>query len=463
MVTKTLFLAALLSMLGALSACGDARPVTGSENAASVCTSCHGDADRLADDPLVRAAPPASITGRAGGAHLVHLRGSALRGPLACAECHDVPTSVQNSANHLNGNVDLTFRGLARANGAAPSFGDPTCSSVYCHGATLVDGPRTTPSWFAAGSVSCGSCHGAPPANHDPSSTNCNACHPGTVKPNGEIDVANGLHINGRIDVNRMHADGWRAREQHGFTANATGLARCKSCHGQDLGGGAVGVSCNACHERNGQAGWATNCTFCHGDRNTGRRSPPVDTQGRTDPALVTVGVHASHVGTTLTTPLACTECHPSHTTALDDPTHVDGDGRAEVVFGALARTGGTAATYTRLGPTDASCSSVYCHGAFPGGSQWKPSWTSTAQATCTSCHGAPPASGRHDKHRGLQCAECHGHAGSGPTHVNGTKNVPFSASAPGAAWSPATLGCGSFQCHGESHSSSRRWSGGGG
>lgn len=442
--------ACALALLAA--ACDSARPISGSGSAASVCTVCHGDAARLEDDPLVRAAPPASPSGRGGGAHLVHLRGTALRGPLACAECHDVPTD----AGHTNGVVELTFRGLARAGGAAPAFKDPTCSSVYCHGATLAGGPASTPSWFEAGSVHCGSCHGAPPANHDPSSTNCNACHPGTVKSDGSIDVANGLHINGRVDVNVMHPAGWRNREQHGFTVNATGLARCQGCHGQDLNG-AVGPSCNQCHAQNGQAGWATNCTFCHGDPGSGRASPPVDTQGRTDPSLVTVGVHAAHVGTTITTPLGCAQCHPTHQSALE-PNHIDGDGRAEVVFGALARTGGAAAVYTRLGPTDATCSSVYCHGAFSGGTSWTPSWTSTAQATCTSCHGAPPSTGRHGDHRGLACAECHGHAGAGPTHVNGTKDVPFSSSAPGAAWSPASATCGTFSCHGESHGSSRQW-----
>jgi predicted CxxxxCH...CXXCH cytochrome family protein len=448
--------APLLALFGVLAACDTSRPIAESGSASTVCTACHGDAARLQDDPLVRAAPPVSLGARGGGAHLVHLRGSAFRGPLACGECHDVPAT----ADHTNGVIEVPLRGvLARARGAAPSWKDPTCSSVYCHGATLVDGPAQTPDWFG-GTVACGSCHGAPPANHDPSSTNCNACHPGTVKPDGTIDVANGLHINGQIDVNRMHPDGWKAREQHGFTVNATGFTRCQGCHGKDLNGGSVGVSCNACHAANGHAGWATDCTFCHGDRTTGRRSPPVDTQGRSDPGLVSVGVHASHVGATVTTPLACAECHPSHTSVLDDPTHIDGDGRAEVVFGALARTGGAAATYTRLGPTDATCSSVYCHGAFTGGARWTPSWTSTAQATCTSCHGAPPSTGRHDKHGSYLCAECHGHSGSGPTHVNGTKNVPFSPSAPGAAWSPATMTCGTFTCHGESHSSDRRWNG---
>jgi predicted CxxxxCH...CXXCH cytochrome family protein len=447
-------LAALAAIL-ALAGCDVARPVSGTSSAATVCTSCHGDSTRLSDEPLVRAAPPAGVRGADPGAHLAHLRAGAFRGPIACGECHDVPSS----AGHSNGKIEVPLGGsLARAGGASPSWNDPTCSSVYCHGATLPGGPPATPAWTAAASIGCGSCHGTPPPNHDPSSTNCNACHPGTVKPNGEIDVANGLHIDGVVEVNQQHPTGWKAREQHGFSANATGLAGCKTCHGQDLNGGA-GPSCTACHAAAGQAGWATSCTFCHGDRASGRAAPPVDTQGRNDASRVSVGVHAAHVTTTITTPLACTQCHPARSgSVVDDPAHVDGDGQAEVAFGALARTGGAAASYVRGGPTTATCSSVYCHGEFPGGAHASPDWTSTAQATCSSCHGAPPSTGRHGDHSGLACAECHGHAGSGATHANGTKDVPFSSAAPGAAWSPATRSCGSFSCHGESHSSSRTW-----
>ena len=444
-----------LASLVLLAGCDAARPIAGSGNAATACTACHGDATRLEDVPLVRAAPPASVGARGGGAHLAHLRGGTFRGALACSDCHDVPAT----AGHLNGVVEVPLRGLARAGGASPSWNDPTCSGVYCHGATLADGPPATPSWFASRAVTCGSCHGTPPRSHAPTSTNCSACHPGTVKATGELDLVKGLHIDGKVDVNRQHADGWAARDRHGFAANANGLAGCKGCHGQDLNGGAVGPSCTACHATAGHPAWATSCTFCHGDRAAGRPSPPVDTQGRADAANVSVGVHAAHVGTTLTTPLACGECHPARGgSVVDDPAHVDGDARAEISFGALARTGGTAAAYVRAGPTDATCNSVYCHGAFTGGARQAPTWTSTAQATCTSCHGAPPSTGLHGKHGIAACAECHGHPGSGATHVNGTKDVPFSASAPGALWTPATRSCGTFDCHGEPHGSSRSW-----
>ena len=37
-------------------------------------------------------------------------------------------------------------------------------------------------------------------------------------------------------------------------------------------------------------------------------------------------------------------------------------------------------------------------------------SWTSTANVSCTSCHGLPPLTSRHAKHleEGVGCGECH-------------------------------------------------------
>jgi len=196
-----------------------------------------------------RAAPaPTSPTCAAGR--------SAAPSPAASA------TTCPRARTHSNGIIEVPLPGaLARAGGASPSWTDPTCASVYCHGATLVDGPAATPAWASSSSLGCTSCHGAPPSNHAPSSTNCSACHPGTVKADGTIDLAKGLHLDGVVEVTRAHPSGWAAREQHGYSANATGLAGCKSCHGADLNGAASAPSCTTCHADAGQAGWATSCT----------------------------------------------------------------------------------------------------------------------------------------------------------------------------------------------------------
>ena len=79
-----------------------------------------------------------------------------------------------------------------------------------------------------------------------------------------------------------------------------------------------------------------------------------------------------------------------------------------------------------------ATCASTYCHGRFTGGANAGAgatmSWTSTAQVTCTSCHGAPPATGQHGRHSGRSCGDCHpGYtttAVNAATHVNGSKQI---------------------------------------
>ena len=125
---------------------------------------------------------------------------------------------------HANGVVDLAFGPTARAGGAQPRFdaASGTCASTYCHGATLPPGGTVrTPSWTGGPSqAACGTCHGAPPLDHGPGATRCDLCHPGTVLPGGGIDLNGGMHVNGRIDVQRYHPDGWFSPTVHGLAAN---------------------------------------------------------------------------------------------------------------------------------------------------------------------------------------------------------------------------------------------------
>jgi len=435
-----------------LHACDAARPITDAGTGAGACAACHGDASRAEAVALVQAAPPAQVGGGgSGGAHLAHLHGGTFRGALACAECHAVPTVV----THSDGVVSVPLAGLASLGGATPAWnpGSGTCSGVYCHGATLEGGPATTPVWTATVTLSCTSCHGHPPASHAAGSDDCSVCHPGTVKPDGTIALANGLHVNGVVDGGG-HDAGWADPAQHGYAANASGFAECKTCHGADLAGGSSAPSCTACHASAGFPAWATTCTYCHGNPVSGRASPPVDTQGRSAASNVSVGVHASHVATTIAAPIACTECHPNRagSNVVTDAAHVDGDGIAEVAFGALARTGTAPAAYTRTSATAATCASTYCHGRFTGGANATMSWTSSTQVTCSSCHGNPPSSGRHDTHvngEGYGCGTCHSgytsSAANAALHVNGAKDVQLVA----GTWSSSARSCSSTGCHG--------------
>lgn len=444
-------LAAALALGGA--ACSEVRQIEESGTGVAACTGCHGDPSRAEDVALVQAAPPATVGGAPdGGAHMAHLHPGAFAPAAACDACHEVPSVV----THADGVVSVTFPSLPRPSGVEPRWdaASGTCSNVSCHGATRQGAPAATPAWTSTAALGCGSCHGNPPASHGQGSADCSGCHTGTVNANGTIRVENGLHVNGSVESASAHAQDWGLETQHGYSVNRTGLASCKECHGTSLTGGS-GPSCASCHDDT-VPGWDTSCTFCHGNRQTQVASPPVDTQGRSATSQISVGVHASHVGTTMATPIACGQCHPARTgSVVSDAAHVDGDAVAEVVFGALAKTGGAAAGYSRTGTVPATCSSVYCHGEFTGGARADPSWTSSTAATCTSCHGRPPATRRHGTHSSYACAECHGHAGAGATHVDGAKNVPLPGIS-GASWNGSR--CGSFTCHGKGHSSTWTW-----
>lgn len=163
-------------------------------------------------------------------------------------------------------------------------------------------------------------------------------------------------------------------------------------------------------------------CSSCHSG--PGEAPPFRDQTGSTDPARLTVGAHDAHLHPTVTAPLACAECHTTPR-AVADPGHLD-ESPGDLSFGTLARTGGASPTYTT--PT---CSTVYCHGTFPGGNAQEKLWVGgAAKAVCGSCHDLPPPTGRHELHEGrsfegegITCATCHGPTVAA-THVNGIRDV---------------------------------------
>jgi predicted CxxxxCH...CXXCH cytochrome family protein len=189
------------------------------------CASCHGS--------TANAAPPVDLLGNQStdfvtvGAHQAHVLGvSRLRGPMACAECHLEPTSI-DSPGHVDTPLPAevfpgggAFGGLASARGAIPSWNRETgrCADVYCHGGGALNadgsaGVNRTPQWTRVrqGEAACGSCHGIPPTSgiHDPSWTlgTCSGCHSNTVDEFGNIIVTgpagaqSSRHINGEVDV----------------------------------------------------------------------------------------------------------------------------------------------------------------------------------------------------------------------------------------------------------------------
>ena len=325
------------------------------------CKSCHGSADNPA--PPKDLAGNTETTVRTVGAHQTHLKDIQLSTRLSCSDCHPAVTSV-DAPGHLDGTTQIQFGDRAKLGGAQPmwNIGNATCTSTYCHGATLDGGKATAPKWTRVdGSQNtCDSCHGMGPAKlrsgaDHPSSQACWACHD-TVNAAGVI-VKPGQHVDGIVQVS---SDG-----------------SCNSCHGNQL-----------------------------------NNAPPKDLAGNSDTSLRSVGAHQAH----LTTPsqigkaVDCSACHvvPAE---VSDSGHLDNE--VQLVFSGIANAGGAAPQWSRETTT---CTNSYCHGAtLEGGNNTNPNWTVVdgSQIACGSCHGLAPKTGKHpsnfaDHDYIDDCSECH-------------------------------------------------------
>lgn len=179
----------------AQSQCTSCHPATaphvdGIVQVGTSCNGCHGSASSPA--------PPRDLAGNqfttalGVGAHQAHLDASGLRGPIACVTCHQVPAAV-TSPGHIDSALPAEVE---------PSLGwdraTATCTNAWCHGVAR-------PVWTSSGQVTCGSCHGIPPASHAPgiAITQCASCHPRSVTPQGSILFVNGTteHLDGDVDV----------------------------------------------------------------------------------------------------------------------------------------------------------------------------------------------------------------------------------------------------------------------
>ncbi len=456
-----------------LAACGDARPALGGGGGGGgLCTTCHGTAGRIGTlpgtDPNLAAAPPVAPAGEPAavvGAHQPHLNPAtgSLTGPLACANCHVVPTDSAHATTRpqvVQFGLLATTGGITTATWNSPDKTSiTTCSNVYCHGNFSwngVTGNSYAPDWtLGSTQATCGSCHSLPPTGHIAVTVACNGCHPGTVDSSGNIIVnpATGmsLHVNGQIDEGAHSDPNWYVDPtaypsftpvggDHtvaalNYTAPSTGVQGCLQCH-VNFGSptGAPSSSCNDCHTSAlNTAGantpnWQQNCVFCHGDKSALLTytladqtsdpwiiAPPVGTQGETPTTYLAVGAHQKHVNpgagsNVLSNPIACAECHPSPLPT--DISHVDGV--ADVPLAGPLATNPTG-TFTPTPSWSApGCAATYCHGNYPqGGNNAAPIWTTVngSFAACASCHGAPPDTGQHYFHvfnQSANCSYCH-------------------------------------------------------
>ena len=215
------------------------------------CAACHGDPNRALPPGTsadVMAAPPVDRTGssdtrRVGvGAHQAHLLpgAGAISEPVACTECHVVPTTLVHVGPGPTTPATLDWGRLATANGATASFDPPsvTCTN-YCHGQTLpAGGTLVRPVWTKVDGTqaACGTCHASPPADAShhfhaaPTELGlaCSQCHP----PGYAIDAvgpeAVPLHVNGVKNVNTFTLPDWNPSSPgpNGWVGTSVG------CHG---------------------------------------------------------------------------------------------------------------------------------------------------------------------------------------------------------------------------------------
>ena len=348
------------------------------------CTSCHGGPDGPA--PPIDTYGNDATTERGVGAHQSHLRASDWRATIVCTDCHTVPLDQDDPA-HIDGDgvAELTWGARAGADQAAPAWDGATCTGVYCHGETLSAGTETTPAWTVVdgSQAACGTCHGLPPTDNHPASTDCAACHGAVIDAAGNI-IAPELHVNGVVDV-------------------------------------------------------AFDCTSCHGS--AAGPAPPSDTHGNDATTERGVGAHQSHLGPSdWRAPIVCSDCHDVPA-SVDDAGHLDGDGVAELAWGGRARADSASPAWD-----GASCDGVYCHGGtLSGGSDNTPIWTVVdgTQDACGTCHGLPPGDGHPDRD---DCSTCHASVIDAnqniiapDLHVNGTVDVQLDCtSCHGGAAGPA-------------------------
>jgi predicted CxxxxCH...CXXCH cytochrome family protein len=263
-----------------------------------------------------------------------------------------------------------------------------SCAATYCHGATLSGGTRLVPTWALDPSqIQCDSCHGMPPppsSGHprvpvtSPVAKACNACHPGTVRPDGSLDAAGGYHLNGYVEVSNQ----------------AGQLSTCTSCHGANDKPAAL------------------------------QPAPPHDLSGNTATTAMGVGAHDAHLKDgAYSRAFACSECHEP----VASTDHAAGhDLQVKMSFGPLASNEGSWPVWD---PVAGTCASVYCHGntmdAAPQNPAWqrRPIWNKVdgTQAACGTCHGVPPPPPHVDR---IDCGSCHAGYTSASvnlrTHVDG-------------------------------------------
>jgi predicted CxxxxCH...CXXCH cytochrome family protein len=329
--------------------------------------------------------------------------------PQACGRCHD-GAPVKPSG------ITLSAPGATSCTTCHANAGGPLACDT-CHGNGTKAYPPRDLCFFSADSA-LGSAHAA---HVEPSSVNgaglpCSTCHPAPG-----ANVISGLHGDGAVEV---RFDPARVAPEASY--DPTTKACAVGCH--DLGGSTprpkwsdtTPTTCNSCHSSPPANHFPGSCTNCHAEANatgTALTGGALHMNGRVDlgngngtcgachgsgsDPWPTTAAHPHHESPTISSPIACANCHTVPATVLA-PGHLDKP--VTITFSDLAVARGAQATWNGT-----SCTNVACHGANLADPAAIPAWNdpTLAQSTCGACHGIPPS--QHTTSTSCERSTCHG------------------------------------------------------
>jgi predicted CxxxxCH...CXXCH cytochrome family protein len=285
----------------------------------------------------------------------------------ACSACHEQPAGAL-ACDTCHGNT-----GAAYPPRDVCYFGDHGPDAHAAH----LTGTR-----FLATPLACDTCHKVPSAQ-----------------------VFEGDHTNGVVEVS------FGALPESSFDPAAQQCA--VYCHAQKGSLTAPHwnqgeqVECQSCHQSPPAVHYPGTCSTCHAEMGSSAESlmpqtlhlnGKVDLGDGTDSCAACHGSapsgaprdsgHTLHLGSALTQPIVCSDCHPTPAQP-SSPGHLNG--MVEVVLGARAKARGQAPVWSA---DEQRCSSVACHGAELPGHALSPTWSdapSPIEQRCNACHASPP------------------------------------------------------------------------
>ncbi len=291
------------------------------------------------------------------------------------------------------------------------------------------------------------------PANHLPTTLNCNSCHRttnwrpaffthngiapgscGTCHNNSTAPGKPATHVPTTLSCDNCHRTvAWASAS---FKHLGVAPGTCVSCHngvqarGKPAAHMATAASCDTCH-RMGVANWVLvtsgynhtgvapgSCMTCHnGTRATGKPATHVPTSASCDSCHRTIGWRPATFSHTGVTPGTCVTCHNGSAARGKSANHLPTTAACDTCH---RTTAWTPATFSHTGVTPGSCAT--CHNGSTA--RGKSATHIATTAACDTCHRTTawtPATMNHTGVTPGSCATCHNGStarGKSATHI---------------------------------------------